>query len=152
MFPIIFLCFAYQAVFSQKIDERLQAPLAALNLKYMFESNTVSFKQPVGKRSQVVYIDSDTDFFDKFEVRQVYSTIHESTKPLDQNRLQQLLVASSKKKIGAFEIIEKDGSFFVIFTAKVSPMLDAADLKSVIDMVATVADSIEERMFMTDEW
>jgi hypothetical protein len=139
-------------IFAQKVDERLLNALTPLNIKYQTEGSTIFFKQPIGKRTQVVYIDNNTDIFDKFEVRQVYSTVHESSKPLDQTRLQKLLIANGKKKIGAFEMVEKEGAYFVIFTAKVSPTLDATDLKSVIDMVATVADSTEESMFYTDEW
>jgi len=147
-----FALFAHQALYAQKNDERLSIPFAQLEIKHKIDANTISFKQPVGKRTQVVYIDNETDIFDKFEVRQIYSTIHESTKPLDLKRLQTLLLANGKKKIGAFEMVEKEGVYFILFTAKVPAILDATNLKSVIDMVATVADGMEDNMFMTDEW
>jgi hypothetical protein len=153
IFLLAFLLMSLPAlVYGQKTDARLTAALEPLELKYTNENGTITFKQPIGKRTQVMYIENETDIFDKFEVRQVYSIVHESDKPLDQARLQQLLMANAKKKIGAFEIVQKEGSYFVVFAAKVSPTLDATDLKSVIDMVATVADAMEESLFATEEW
>ncbi len=138
--------------FAQKIDERLLNALNSLSMKYSLEQETVVFKQPVGKRTQVVYIDSKTDIFDKFEVRQVYSTIHESETPISQAILQKLLIANGKKKIGAFELLVREGVYFVVFTAKIPPDLDAVNLKAVIDIVATSADNAEDTLFFADQW
>ena len=139
-------------VFAQNIEERLKKALDPLELKYKLEDGAVMFKQPVGKRTQVVYIDNTTDIFDKFEVRQVYSTVHESEKPIAQDILQKLLIANSKKKIGAFEIIEREGAYFVIFTAKIPPDLEAVNLKAIIDIVAISADNAEATFFKTERW
>ena len=149
---LLIFCLFAPCLLSAQIDSRLLTPLTQLDIKYKPNGNTIYFKQPIGNRTQVIYIDSSTDIFDKFEVRQVYSIIHETTKDIDSYRMKELLLANSKKKIGAFEMMQKDGSNFIIFTAKVSPTLDATDLKSVIDMVATAADAMEEKIFMTDEW
>lgn len=152
---LFFLCFLILVPFmsfAQVIDERLKKSLDPLELKYKLEDGAIMFKQPVGKRTQVVYIDNSTDIFDKFEVRQVYSTVHESEKPIAQDILLKLLIANSKKKIGAFEIIEREGSYFVVFTAKIPPDLDATNLKSIIDIVAISADNAEANYFKTEQW
>ena len=63
-----------------------------------------------------------------------------------------MLIDNGQKKLGAWELIIEDNTYFMVFTAKVGATLDDSDLKSAIDIVATSADAMEQLLFNTDEW
>jgi hypothetical protein len=138
---------------AQSVDSRITEKLNQLNFKYeVKEDGTFQFTVPVSQRTQMIYIHSVTNLYDKMEIREVYSVVHQSKTPLDLARTQKLLMDNGQKKIGAWEVVLDGDTYFVIFTAKISATSDASDLKSVIDIVATAADSMEKEMFTIDEW
>jgi hypothetical protein len=150
---VIYLLLVSMGVYAQTPDRRVTERLNQLNFKYdVKEDGTFQFTIPVGSRSQIIYIHSVTNLYDKIELREVYSVVHQSKIAPDAARLQRLLIDNSQKKLGAWELVLDGGTYFVIFTAKISADMDASDMKSVIDIVATSSDSMEKELFTVDEW
>ena len=138
---------------NQLADKRVSENLNKLNFKYdVKEDGTFQFTVPVGNRSQMIFIHSNTSSYDNLEIREVYSVIYQSASKPEDFVLTKLLIDNGQKKLGAWELIFDNNLYFLVFTAKVSPTLDAANLKSVIDIVATSSDSLEQILFTTDEW
>lgn len=139
--------------FAQKPDTRVAETLKELNFKYIVKSDgTYETKIPLNSRTQLVYIHSNTSTYDKLELREIYSVIYQSAQKPDESKLLRLLLDNSQKKLGAWELIYENKIFFIVFTAKVAATLDASDTKSVIDIVSNASDSMEQQLFMTDEW
>lgn len=138
---------------AQNPDVRITNNLNKLNFKYdLKEDGTFQFTMPVGKRTQMILIHSNTSIYDNLELREIYSVIYQSNQRPDEVQMSKLLIDNGQKKLGAWELIFEENIYFVVFTAKIPGDLDDDDLKSVIDIVATSADAMEQILFTTDEW
>jgi hypothetical protein len=153
---IVFLflsLFLIQISYAQKPDNRVVEVLKSLNFKYSVqEDDSFKFTVPINKRTQTIFISSETTTYDKLEMREVYSIIHESNQIPDQSKLIKLLIDNGQKKIGAWEIVYEGSAYFIIYTVKINANADASDLKSAIDIVATASDLMEQQLFVTDAW
>ncbi|TAE72718.1 MAG: hypothetical protein EAZ85_09015 [Bacteroidetes bacterium] len=141
-------------LFAQKADNRVAENLKNLSFKYELQPEDATFKftVPIGKRTQTIFIESSTSTYDKLEMREVYSIVHQSRNIPDQSRLVKLLMDNAQKKIGAWEIVYEGSEYFIIFTAKIPANADASDMKSAIDIVSASSDGMEQQLFATDEW
>ncbi|TAE47873.1 MAG: hypothetical protein EAY69_05865 [Cytophagales bacterium] len=151
---LFFLMTTSSFALAQKTDNRVADNLKALSFKYEIQSEdgTFKFTVPIGKRTQTVFIESTISSYDKLEMREIYSIVHQSPHIPDQSRLVKLLMDNAQKKIGAWEIVYEGSEYFIIFTAKVPANADASDMKSAIDIVAASSDGMEQQLFATDEW
>jgi hypothetical protein len=154
---LLLLAFCCLGIFTrltaQNRDARIAKNLTELNFKYdVKDDGTFQFTVPVGNRTQMIFIHSTTNIYDKLEIREIYSVIYQSAQKPDEVKLTSFLIDNGQKKLGAWELIFDDNTYFMVFTAKVSGELNAADLKSVVDIVATSADAMELTLFTTDEW
>ncbi len=152
---IFFLLFILTVpLFAQKFDNRVSENLKTLAFKYELQPEDATFKftVPIGKRTQTIFVESSTSTYDKLEMREIYSIIHQSKNIPDQSRLVKLLMDNAQKKIGAWEIVYEGSEYFIIFTAKIPANADASDMKSAIDIVAASSDGMENQLFTTDEW
>lgn len=135
------------------VDTRITSNLNKLNFKYdVKDDGTFQFTMPVGNRTQMVFIHSKTSSYGQLEIREVYSVIYQSSKKPDEIKLNRLLIDNGQKKLGAWELIFEDNTYFIVFTAKIPAQLNDSDLKSTIDIVATSSDAMEQTLFNTDEW
>ncbi|NJO03689.1 MAG: hypothetical protein HC880_20240 [Bacteroidia bacterium] len=149
---LIFFSFSLNYAQSN-VDSGITASLNQLNFKYdIKEDGTFQFTIPVGSRSQMIFIHSTTSSYDKMNIREIYSVIYQSPQMPDEVVLRKLLVDNAQKKLGAWEVIFEDNTSFIVFTAKVPANLDASDLKSTVEIVATSADTMEQILYNTDEW
>jgi hypothetical protein len=140
--------------FAQNIDQRIIDNLNQLNFKYQTKSSdgTFQFTVPVGNRTQMLFIHSNTSSYDKLEIREIYSVIYQSPNKPDADKLSMLLLDNSQKKLGAWELVYENKNYFIVFTAKILATADSADLKSTIDIVASSADAMEQQLYISDEW
>ena len=147
------LLIQWSGIWAQKPDSRITENLKELNFKFnVKEDGTFEAKIPISNRTQIVFIHSNTSTYDKLEMREIYSVISQSNQYPNEATLLKLLQDNGQKKLGAWELIKEQNNYFIVFTAKISATLDAADLKSVIDIVATAADAMEQQLYMIDEW
>lgn len=92
------------------------------------------------KRSQVLWVSGKTEDFGGFTIREVYSPAAKIKQDhFDGDRALSALAAGSKKKLGDWEI-RGDALYFVV---KVPEPISAAQLKTVISVVAATADDME---------
>jgi hypothetical protein len=141
-------------VFAQNIDQRIIDNLNQLNFKYQTKTpdGTFQFTVPLGNRTQMLFIHSNTSTYDKLEIREIYSVIYQSPNKPNMDNLTTLLLDNAQKKLGAWELVYENKNYFIVFTAKILATADSADLKSAIDIVASSADAMEQQLFVSDEW
>ncbi len=161
LFSILFL-FVFillnPVVFAQKMqfDNRIEEHLTDLNLKY--EKNVVSgdytffIKMGNGQsqRTQQVFVQSATINYHKLEIREIFSVIYRSKIPPNAQIIRDLMMDTSEKQLGGWELLFEAEEYFIIFNAKISANLDLQDLSSVINLVALSADEMEKKVFAED--
>ena len=129
----------------KKVDKRVEKALDRLGFKYTLTSES-SFKLifDVGEgRSQTVFVDSTTSEYRELEVREVWSPAYKSSsKNIPEKIANKLLEDTSRKKIGAWS---KEGSY-AVFVSKISADADDESLKSMIKLVLSAADTMEEEL------
>lgn len=147
---VLLMAFATQG---QVIDDRVQKNLNTLDFKYdIKDDGTFQFTIPVAMRTQMAFVHSSTSKYDQMEIREIYSVIYQGAQRPNEATLGTLLIDNSQKKLGAWELIYENNTYYIVFTAKVAADLDASDLKSCIDIVVTSADTMEQKLFGTDNW
>ncbi len=154
LFTILFLnVFSSWALAQNNVDVRVTENLNRLNFQYdIKEDGTFEFLVPLGDRTQMIFIHSNTSTYEPLEIRDIYSVIYQSPQAPGQLVLSQLLIDNGQKKLGAWELIFNNNTYYIVFTAKVSANMNDGELKSVIDIVATSADAMEQTLFKSDEW
>ncbi len=134
-------------------DQRVRRLLDELGLKYDIDgSGDFAVPFTVGEdRSQTIYIDSDTRYVDRLEVRHVWSIGLRSEAPLPADVANALLVYNANVNLGAWQLIreEDDEACIAIFLIPIAADTSAKALLSVMHAVGTAADVIEEKL--TDE-
>lgn len=134
-------------------DVRVLENLNKLGFKYdVKDDGSFLFTIPVGNRTQMIFINSNTSLFERMEIREVYSVIYQSNQKPNEAQLAQLLLDNSQKKLGAWEMISDNNQFFLVFTAKVAASQNESDMRATIDIVANAADAMEQLLFNADTW
>jgi hypothetical protein len=104
-------------------------------------------------RSQIVFINSDTESFADIEIREVYSVGYIEDGDPDERLLKMLLVHNGVLKLGAWRISElKNGRVAIMFAVHIAASTDAKTLDTIIDLVAKKADEFEKEVFGTDNY
>jgi hypothetical protein len=138
----------------QAQDEAFLKLLDSSGLSYTkTKSGNYSVTYDLGNdRSQVVYMMGKTDTVDGMVLREIWSNAGYLGKTPDNQTLIDLLTGGGQESIGAW-ILENtdDGDYLAYYSAKLPDNLSAADLKSVLEYVANVADTKEAQMSDKDE-
>ncbi len=124
-------------------------------VKYLFDKNEYKyelskdggFKVTIGfnddnDRSQLVFITSTTETVDDVEIREIYSFAADTAK-ITADMAMEMLTTNGKTKIGAWETT--DDCDECIFTAKVPANIGFNELKTYINLVASIADNFEKK-------
>jgi len=132
-------------------DVRVQRALDALKLTYEVtaEGNFGLISTTIGKRTQVVVIDSATEKFRDLEIREVWSpamTIRGQVPASTANRLLQ-----DKNKFGSWNVNWDGTSSKIYFAAHLSVDADAETLSTIISFVSSVADQMELELTGKDD-
>lgn len=130
-------------------DARIKTLLDKLNLKYkVTDQGNFRLVFKIGdKRSQLVFINSETSKYDDIEVREVWSPAYECKGLIPEKTANYLLEESDKYKIGGWTSIKlDDGGRRVIFNAKTAANPSSDTLGSVLEAVANSADEVEKEL------
>lgn len=137
-------------------DPRVAAILDDLGYSYEIAPETGTFKVEYGfedNRTQVVYIRSRTEEFLGVELREISSPALSSSGIFDGRTANFLLRDNANLKFGAWCIeMGEDNAHFAVFSAKVSAALPVRPFAQILELVAKVADSTEERLSGLDEF
>ena len=135
-------------------DPRVRKVLDQLGLNYDVDSDG-DFKLIVetgDERTQLVFINSNTENLDPFEIREIWGPAHSSDGPFSREVANELLLDSFQKKLGAWQTMKTGDTYVAVFSAKVAAELDQDSLDRIIRTVAESADVMEKRVNGDDEY
>jgi len=131
---------------SKQGDPRVKRMLDTLNLRYSVDEDG-DFKVGVefeDGRSQLAYINSNTEYIDDFEVREVWSVAYISEGFLDIDTANTLLLKNHETKIGAWRLIPGgNNTYLVAFCIHVAADCDPNAFAKTLSIVLGVADQME---------
>jgi opacity protein-like surface antigen len=141
---------------AEQEDGRVRAALDKAGLKFEVTKDK-TFKVIIklnGGRTHVVLIDSDTSKINgtNMEFREVYALAYKVDGELSADLSNKMMKQSHDKKIGAWEIIQGNGTSLAVFTAKVDAGLNDTNLAKIISSVGLVADTMEDEISGKDEF
>jgi DNA integrity scanning protein DisA with diadenylate cyclase activity len=142
----------FQSANAVEVDARVGKALDSAGVEYKIIPSDKTYKTSIklkGGRTQVVLID-DTSKINgtSMEFREVYSLTYVINGELSQELANKMMMQSSSKKIGAWQIIKQQGSSskLLVFTAKIDAEMNGANLKKIIDSVGLSADKMENEL------
>lgn len=137
----------------KKGDPRVRAILDAANVRYEIDRDG-DFKITYGyedKRSQLVFINSNTEIFAGIEVREVWSVALKGLGQLSAEVANDLLERNGRYKMGSWEIARREGQIVAIFKVVISANASRSELMPVVEMVGIQADEVEKEFLGTDD-
>ncbi len=104
-------------------------------------------------RSQVLFINSRTEEMGGQEIVEIWSPAYKGTPNQQGNFGLDLLLASSNKKIGAWQALQADNQVIFVFIAKVPlSALTPSFLRAACAGVAATADEVENQLTQADKF
>ncbi|RYG36684.1 hypothetical protein EON81_08995 [bacterium] len=134
-------------------DARVKVALDRLKLKYTLtelKSYQVELKTKKD-RTQLVYINSNTEKFNGVEIREVTSNACVVKGKLDGDFALQLLTDNNKRTWGAWRAVEQEGKTFVVFAVQIAADANEQTLSDAIEVAKISADDLEEKVTKADE-
>ena len=138
-------------------DARVKALLDQIGYKYELTA-TGDFKlipiKTEDGRSQLVYVNSNTQQYSSLEIREVMSPAYLSTGPLSAAVANRLLRENGEVKFGAWRVeIHNNGQkYLALFAVQIAANSDAETLRLAIKSVLLVADRMEKELTGTDDY
>ena len=141
-------------------DQRVKAALDQIGYKYELTADGDYKLAPLpteGGRTQLVYVNSNTERFGTLEIREVLSPSFLSDGPLTADLANSLLRQNHQVKLGAWRVIpitqgSNSGKQLVMFAAQVAGSSDAEALRMTIRSVVLVADRMEKEVTGRDDY
>lgn len=135
-------------------DPRVRAVLDELGYEYEVDADgdfRAVFEFEGERRSQVVYVNSQTATYDSLEIREVWSPAIESKGPLTPKIANRLLSASFDAPFGAWQCLKQaNGRYLAVFAVKLGADADAAMIRKAIKAVISHADEMEKEISRKD--
>lgn len=131
-------------------DQRIKKALDELDVKYMIDDDgdyAITITYEAEGRSQLVYVVSETDSIEGFEIRDVFSYAVRDKAPT-LKMTSDLMRTSNKSLIGAFEMTSGGN---ILYIAKIPANLPPKQLHGIIRAVAAYADDAEKEILGSDE-
>lgn len=133
-----------------EVDNKVKEQLDTWGYEYTIDSDNdfkILYKLDNG-RTQLCFVNSNTETFGLFEIREVWSPVYKSEAQLPAWLANKLLEESYKKKLGAYEVWVKSGSDtrLAIFCAKIDATCSGSDLDDAIKAVSLTADLMEKEL------
>src|ERR671938_271382 len=151
-------------------DPRVKAALDEIGYKYEFVANNdyklvpIQTEQdgttPDGKpkfRSQLVYVNSNTEKYGTLEIREVLAPAFLSNGPLSAAVANRLLRENNSVKLGSWRLVvinsgENAGKYLAMYAAQIAADSDAESLRLPIKSVILIADRMEKELTGTDDY
>jgi hypothetical protein len=134
---------------TKKGDRRVEKLLDLLELKYSIDKDgdfqvVLEFNDG---RSQVAFIDSDTQDINDFEIREIWSVAYISKGFLDIDTANTLLLHNHQLKMGSWRLIPgNNNTFLVTFCIQISADCDPESFGKALGLVLNIADEMEEKL------
>jgi hypothetical protein len=151
-------------------DVRVKAALDQIGYKYELTSDNdyklvpIQTEQAGTKpdgtpnwRSQLVYVNSNTEKYGSLEIREVLSPAFLSNGPISAEIANKLLKENNSVKLGAWRIVvinsgPNTGKYLLMFAAQISANSDAESLRLAIKSVILIADRMEKEITGADDY
>lgn len=131
-------------------DQRIKKALDELDVKYVIDEDgdyAITITYEAEGRSQLVYVVSETDSIEGFEIRDIFSyAVRDKAPTLEMTS--DLMRTSNKSLIGAFEMTSGGN---ILYIAKIPANLPPKQLHKIIRTVAAYADDAEKEILGSDE-
>lgn len=131
-------------------DQRIKKALDELDVKYVIDDDgdyAITIAYEAEGRSQLVYVVSETDSIEGFEIRDMFSyAVRDKAPTLEMTS--DLMRTSNKSLIGAFEMTSGGN---ILYIAKIPANLPPKQLHKIIRTVAAYADDAEKEILGSDE-
>lgn len=131
-------------------DQRIKKALDELDVKYVIDDDgdyAITITYEAEGRSQLVYVVSETDSIEGFEIRDVFSyAVRDKAPTLEMTS--DLMRTSNKSLIGAFEMTSGGN---ILYIAKIPANLPPKQLHGIIRAVAAYADDAEKEILGSDD-
>lgn len=134
-------------------DSRVSTLLDRMGANYQVDDDhdfRLVFELESG-RSQVAIINSRTEQFGTFEIREIWSIAHTVEGPLDGALANELLFRNKRIKFGAWGIERRDDTRYVVFTVHLAAEVDETALGHALKLVVTMADQLEHELTGTSD-
>jgi hypothetical protein len=134
---------------AKKGDPRVERLLQILELGYSVDKDgdfkvTIEF---ANGRSQVAFINSDTQMLDNFEIREIWSVAYISEGYLDIDTANTLLLYNYELKMGSWRMIPADNNvYFVAYCIQIAADCDPDSFYKALTFVLEVTDDMEEKL------
>ncbi len=154
----------------QPPDARVKAALDTIGYKYeLTEDNDYKLipiqteqtgTKPDGTplwRSQLVYVNSNTEKYGGLEIREVLSPAFLSNGPLPSDIANRLLRENNSVKLGAWRLVvintgSNAGKYLAMFAAQIAADSDSESLRLTIKSVILIADRMEKELTGKDDY
>jgi len=136
-------------------DPRIRAALDELDVNYEVDSDgdfKVVFEFEEDGRSQIAFINSNTETFKLFEIRELWSPGYSSDLPFSAKVANRLLEDSFDKKLGAWQTMMNNEKRVAVFAAKIAAGADPQSLWATLKLVLVAADEMEKELLGTDDF
>ena len=151
-------------------DSRVRSALDEIGYKYELtddndyklvpiqteQSASQSNGQPI-QRSQLVYINSNTEKYGSLEIREVLAPAFLAEPPISNEVANKLLRENNSTKLGAWRLVPIDsgpnrGKYLAMYAAQINADSDAETLRLTIKSVILIADRMEKDITGKDDY
>ncbi|WP_448872398.1 YbjN domain-containing protein [Desulfobulbus propionicus] len=136
----------------KKGDPRVREILDSENIKYVVDDDghfKITFAYD-DNRSQLVFINSNTENFAGVELREIWSVGLKGNGQLSAEVANKLLERNGRYKVGSWEITKQSGQVMASFKVVISANADKSELMPVVQMVGIQADEVEKEFLLSD--
>lgn len=135
-------------------DQRIKKLLDQTDMKYTIDKDgdfRFLFELP-NNRVQVVFINSKTEKYSGFEIREIWSAGYQSDTQFSPAIANRLLVNNFETKLGAWQTTRLNNKNVAVFTAKVDAVMTVQQLEVVLTAVRRIADEMEKEITGRDDF
>ena len=134
-------------------DLRIKTLLDELEVSYEIDKDAdYKLEREIGNdRTQVIYINSNTEEYEHLEIREVWSFAHMEETPLPGWMANKLLESSSTIKWGSWQVMGK-GPYYIVFVVKLDANSNAQTLSDAMSIVREQADNMEYELNGADDY
>lgn len=151
-------------------DPRVNAALDRIGYKYELDKNNDYKLTPIqteqtgtsadGKpiwRTQLVYVNSNTEKYGSLEIREVLAPAFLSNGPLSTEVANRLLRENNSVKLGSWRLVAINsgpnaGKYLAMFAAQINADSDPESLRLTIKSVILIADRMEKELTNADDF
>lgn len=140
-------------------DPRIAAQLKALSYQYAVTEDQdyrLIIQIADDKRAQTVVVNSNTEVYDKAEIREVWSIALQAVNPIEPALAERLLKANNTVKMGAWREwpgakVGASQELYVVFAAQIDANAPQEVLAATIHLVSQTADALEKELAQKDD-